>query len=250
MDKSKIRALPDFERRVRAIYAIYKYANYLALTYRSGSQLLGYHDNGFTTVQSRAKPNKLQTVAEHTFLTALLAALFKSAFEDVLPEPVDFESLYEALIFHEIGEVALTDLPDDGSHNRELKGTFEHTTMQLCSLPFAQASRIVDNFDTLMDDKSLAHVIDKAAFLLDLIILSKFGFSGSVERKFRKGSMSDQDRYYHDATGSDDPVDCVFAHFLKTTHASPWREFFVGIIEAGYADLGRDIPQTIRDKFY
>ena len=180
---------------------------------------------------------------EHIGWLVNLVTIFEDFFGVYYPRLYNFQPQWHAImhgvIFHEIGEIELGDLTDDGTFDRRQKDKAEWEAFEsfMTGFPPDAAKRHLQEFAEVQDAIDIKYVFDKAAFLFAHGFYKHyFNVQGSADEK-SKGpwKISEQDLAYCEKIGSPRAVDLVYAHFLDHTRKiqAP-RPFFIGMAEAMY----------------
>lgn len=180
---------------------------------------------------------------EHIGFLVSLVAVFEDNFGSYYPMLYNFQpqwhSIMHGVIFHEIGEIEIGDLTDDGTFDRKEKERKEWETFEqfMTGFPPDAARRHLQEFAELQDATDIKYCFDKATFVFAHGVFKHyFDIQGSTEPK--EGNLhvvGKMDRMYEEKIGSPRAVDIIFAHFLEHTQKlqAP-RPFFIGMAEAMY----------------
>ena len=180
---------------------------------------------------------------EHIGWLVNLVTIFEDFFGAYYPRLYNFQpqwhSIMHGMIFHEIGEVEIGDLTDDGTFDRREKDILEWAAFKEFMTGFPQnvATCHLQEFAEVQDATDIKCCFDKAAFLYAHGFFKHyFDIQGSIENKSNgHWKVSEQDLAYCKEIGSPRAVDLIFAHFLdRSKNLLAPRPFFIGMAEAMY----------------
>ncbi|PSN84255.1 hypothetical protein B9Q01_01560 [Candidatus Marsarchaeota G1 archaeon OSP_D] len=135
-----------------------------------------------------------ESVADHTFRTALLAMLLS----DLIDSAIDKERVLRMALIHDLAEcyVGDWDLETTNTIGKEVKKRVEETAIKkvLSFLPAQIASRYYHTWKEFEENSSkeakIVHLADKLEAVMQAFELSKFGYSKSVKREFERNLES------------------------------------------------------------
>lgn len=178
---------------------------------------------------------------EHIGWLVSLVAIFEDFFGVYLPRLYNcqpqWHSIMHGLIFHEIGEIEIGDLTDDGAFDRKEKEHKEWRVFEdfMTDFPQDAAKRHMQEFAELQDAVDYKYCFDKAAFLFAHGFFKHyFNIQGDTDGSggYTVGKL---DLMYKEKVGSPRAVDIIFAHFLDHTKKIQGpRPFLIGMTEAMY----------------
>ncbi|MBR3320307.1 hypothetical protein IKG20_03325 [Candidatus Saccharibacteria bacterium] len=206
---------------------------------------MGYSKFGMTPYipeGARLHPNLQVSDADHICWLVNLVTIFEDFFGPYFPILYNYQpqwhSIMHGMIFHEIGEIEIGDLTDDGSFNREEKESLELQTFAnfMDEFPEEAAKRHFCEFTEVQAAQDIKYCFDKGAFVFAHGFFKHyFDIQGNSDSKITLWPVSAQDMNYRKKIGSPRAVDLIFAHFLEHTQKIPEpRPFFIGMAEAMY----------------
>ena len=176
--------------------------------------------------------------AEHTLGTLILLRLI-SEFQPEVLEKLNYRELNDVLLLHEIGEIELGDIPDDGSRNEDFKNQTEYRVAESFVKVFGNRRRIMHIFKNFQKRArrtgELLYMIDKAEAILQGLIYEKQGRGGHLFKK--PAEVTERDRLSYEATGRDDLVDIWAYGFVKRSRKFRFYEQIFSIIEEAVIDV-------------
>lgn len=167
---------------------------------------------------------------EHQAKVAWLVSAFISAdgvdaFELPIADMIVW-SLITVGLCHDIGEVNIGDIPDDGNLMHDTKDAIELKVFDELASVYPQewrdeASRDYRRFQQKTNGNGQAlYVIDKLEAVLAQLFYEKHGCPGKITAK---PVPTDSDKYYMAETGSESSADCWAAHFCAHIRDFPER---------------------------
>lgn len=227
------------EERYQRIWRDYATLKRQCQIMRAGYARLGIYPG---TADGKVEPLRSESVAEHTYGTLILLDEI-AMFCPELVSDVELVRGMRLLLRHEVGEGEIGDLPDDGRRDEARKDKMELLAMmRFCQeLPREHGPAIVRDFTKFQQRSSeLAQVIycvDKIEAVLQGLIYEQDG-RGDLSRKPEVAeSLSEQDKYYMQQTGSKRLVDNWSAHFFDLTREFRYAPVFRAILRAAVEDV-------------
>ena len=245
---------PDFDEKCDRVWEKYKFMMEQRNVTRMGFVKLGFYNR---YVPPRLDADEPMNDAEHVFECVNLLFLVRSFFSEEIRQALGYTPnwvyCYEQLLIHELGEVLIGDLTDDGTCDAGKKDADEREVLRqfLDDFPNEPKKMLGASFDEFQKNRGIGRCIDKAVFVLDHGAFRANGIDGEMTKKEGTFGLSEQDIFYRRAVGTDRSVDSIYAHFLDQTKHLPLRFIFVGIIEAMYrAEYGEcgqrgKVPDTL-----
>lgn len=178
------------------------------------------------------------TDADHVFHLVNSVIVFKDFFGQFIPWLYGFQpqwlNIVEEMVFHEIGELEIGDLPDDGSRDTAAKDRMEQEIFDkfMVGFPEAVQARHQQQFAAVRDGTDIGKLFDKQGFLNGIAFAKAHGFEGEVSLCTQ---LSAQDNKYRKLGKTDRCFDLVYADMLVKYRYHPFLPFFMGINEATYA---------------
>lgn len=249
--------IPNFDERCLLVYQRWRYAMIQKYVPRMGYVKFGVYGLE-NTASGLLSPETPISDSDHIFALVVLVRIYEDVFGKFYPRlfmyQPDWCNVMAGLINHELGEIEIGDLTDDGTYNKVEKDRIETKVFDDYMRGFdadVQRARKAE-FSEVQNGKDIKKLFDKVVFVLAQGFLKHhFNLEGSMDYKGQNFYLSNQDRRYVEATGSTRPVDNLFAHFLDISRdLTVSRGFFIGIIEAMYReDYGGKIPDGVK-RFY
>lgn len=167
---------------------------------------------------------------EHQAKTAWLVLAFLSTETGIFELPVADKALWSlvtAALCHDVGELEIGDIPDDGN---SLHGTKDEAELKVfdklaCSFPSEWRDRVVNDYRRFQKKNDngngqALYVVDKLEAVLMQLFYEKHGCPGRITAK---PVPTDSDKYYMEITGSESSADCWAAHFYAHIQSFPER---------------------------
>ena len=219
----------------------------LAWINRAGFWRLGYYAAHDAKSVVGSHP---QNDYEHSHSSVVILSLLK----DFFPKKFGFikKRHYDCMSDHELGELVILDICDDGSADTAAKDERELELMReyLKDFPKKARKRREECFRSLQSKDDVCYLVDKFDFLLGQLYLIKNGFKVTdITSKRETGGMSPADKHYSELTDTKRSIDVCFAHALDNTSGIVGREYLIGIVEAAYADVGMEVPEKVKDLY-
>lgn len=190
------------------------------------------------------------TDADHIFHLVNAVILFKDYFGQFIPWLYGFQpqwlDIVEQVVFHEIGETSIGDLPDDGSRDTAKKDEQEQQVFDEFMVGFPEAAQVKHQkqFAAVRDGTDIGKLFDKQGFLNGIAYLNSHGINGSI---FLCTNLSAQDNKYRRLVRTDRCFDLVYADMLVKYRKHPFLPFFMGINEAIYAIVYNKFDPRVPD---
>ena len=129
----------------------------------------------------RVRAKRLESISEHCHSCLLLANLFYPIYPE--REKIDIGKVNKMLIYHEIGEVIIGDVPMIDKRNHGKKADAEHQAWRklLCGLPYEQ-----EVYDLLMEFDEHKTPESKYAYYIDKLDATKTMKRYYDEHRFHK----------------------------------------------------------------
>lgn len=250
-------AIPGFDDKCFLLYERWKYTLIQKYVPRNGYVRFGMWKLDTDRMTGLLKSNSPVSDADHVFALMNLVLCYRDIFGKYYPPLFGFQPQWDSimcgLIYHEIGEIEIGDLVDDGSTDRKLKDKLESKVFDSFMTGFdddVQRARKRE-FAELQDGTDIKKLFDKAVFVLAQGFFKwMFNLEGGMDYKLTHYALSRQDKEFMRLTKSSRPVDNLYAHFLSVSQGHISRGFFMGTIEAMYRqDFGCEVPETVK-QFY
>lgn len=209
-------------RGCKRIWEGYKMFAQTAAVSRSGYFLTGVSDEQEDTGNlAMMFCQRGESGLEHQAKVAWLAMAFSMMWEMRNVVDVDLVTLFVALS-HDVGEIDIGDIPDDGNARHDSKDEKEFETFKKMAVSFGpingctRGAELVRQFEHFQRKDSqvgqFIYALDKLEAVLTLANLERLGHVGSM---MSKPHPTEQDLYFVKQTGSDNPVDCWAAHMCS-----------------------------------
>lgn len=235
------RKFPGLEQKFETAYTKLCYTGLQKYVPRMGYSKFGM--TPYIPEGARLERDSQVNDLEHIGWLVNLVTIFEDFFGMYFPRLYKFQPQWHAimhgLIFHEIGEIEIGDLTDDGTFDRKNKERQEWEVFEnfMTDFPPDVAQRHSQEFAEVQSAVDIKYMFDKAAFLFAHGFYKHyFNIQGSAEPKANSlHKIGELDLMYMEKTGSPRAVDIIFAHFLDHTRKlqAP-RPFFIGMAEAMY----------------
>ena len=241
--------IPNFDERCRNFYKAWKFKTDQRLVRRMGFVKMRFYKNRDVKELFYPEDREIDD-AVHVLGMIDAIILFKDFFGSYISlmygyQPQWLEHVEEAL-FHEVGEIGIGDWTDDGSYDTEEKDRLEQTVFDdfMAFFPEEAQERHQKQFARVRDNRTVVKLFDKEAFILGIGYLKSKCIVGTMRSKI---GITERDREFCKKTGSERPIDNVFAGLLNHYKGSPLLPFFVGITEAIYAEDFKEIDSSVKD---
>ena len=256
--------LEIYEEICKRIWQAYKLYCGTAFVSRSGFELVGLTK---ATDDAESKAEKFvrrgESSLEHQAKVAWLCSVFSSNFPGFFGKRQFNESriissdwiLMTTGLSHDIGEVVLGDIPDDGNPLHDTKDAKESEVFQKMLQGYDDDDRValLAAFTEFQDKSTHAgkalFTLDKLDAVLTLILMEMYGRFGSIASK---PAPTDSDIHFWHETGTPSATDCWCAHMKSLIRDFPdaivWPVdalLTVAIRDArgkNFSWWGRDIP--------
>ena len=231
------------------IWQIYKKVREGDLVIRSGFGLCGVYDYHTDNALNHRHP---ESDSEHANGCIEIARNL-SRFCPNLFDINEWIRIFDLLRYHDLGEVAYGDHPDDGTQDIRDKNAVELAAFKqvVSYLPLDQAVILVQDF---RDFQILGHgfiadayqykrisfckLCDKLDAVLRAIIYELSGVGGDIKYKGEfHPPVSDRDTFYARCTGSQQISQTWALHFLDICHKYPFFALFFTILKAAVCEV-------------
>ena len=248
------------EADARRIWEAYKMFSGTSYIVRTGFQCFGLTQD-YSVEWLDGIANKFyergQSSLEHQGNVTLLCNLFSSNFPGFFGQNTltaqEFQHIWAlsmVSLFHDVGEIKVGDLPDDGRRAHAVKQAEEYKAfLKFVETGFSpdDARDIIDGYKAFSDHNSYMYnalyALDKADAVLTLIFLEKNGVIGNMKHKVDYTRL---DKKTMEVTGTSNPVDCLALHLKMIFENLNLPD---GITEPIYAVLRVAILDT-RNEFF
>ena len=191
-----------------------------------------------------------QNVLEHSYMVTALAVILYSMFEELRDE---FSPYYvQALLFHDIGETKIGDIPDDGTAEAIAKKDaqeFKFLSEFVEDFDYDTAEGILADFGRLQRKGNILYMLDKLEWIFFVGHLTPSGDAGSMNYKETHLGLTEQDKHAIEVTGSYRTVDAMVVHFLEHTRGIKGRDVMVSLIESMYMSIDGLIPAFVGELY-
>ena len=191
-----------------------------------------------------------QNVQEHSYLVTALAVIMYSMFEEIQEYfPPNF---IETLLFHDIGETKIGDIPDDGTAEAIAKKDaqeFKFLSEFVEDFDYDTAEGILADFGRLQRKGNILYMLDKLEWIFFVGHLTPSGDAGSMNYKETHLGLTEQDKHAIEVTGSYRTVDAMVVHFLEHTRGIKGRDVMVSLIESMYMSIDGLIPAFVGELY-
>lgn len=216
---------------------------HLYLQPRSGEQMLyfGQKPEGAKEIE---RPS---SVLEHTALILAQTDIIIKMFAPMYPFLRKIGP-HEILLYHDIAEKILSDIPDDGTMSKEEKDKIEAGIVHdfLSVFPKKDRNRIYQKFREFQKANSFEYVMDKFNFIIMQAFLVANGKDGDMRHKEELGLLKEQDKNFMKTVGSYRALDNTYVHFLTITKGIRGRTICIGIMEQVYNQLFGEVPESVK----
>ena len=158
---------------------------------------------------------------------------------------VNWHREMQAFLIHELGEVEIGDVPDNGTMNQSLKDAEEHEAFEQFNKNVVDPinrSKLLNVFEQFQARIPFAYAADKLAFIIGQANLVKLGLFGDMAGPMMKGDLSKLDIESVNATWSTNPIDNVVHRFVEQTRDHFYQPIYLAFIEAIYRDIYPNDP--------
>ena len=233
----------EYAREVRKMreqnfWKLYKYIKWLAFIVRWGVNLTGRY--GLRLDLKPIMKNDTEKDSDHALAMSWMTAVYKLLYGEI-PDDDDltyegqkkradfWEDLAIGLLVgdtHDVDEIKSGDTADDGHADRTAKEMREHETMtevySLFSLPIML--KLLSGFEQFQNRSTefgeIEYVCDKFEAIWSNFLFDERGMFGSMGFKQEHFTeITEQDRYFMDVIGSDDPTQVWLAHGINQSYA-------------------------------
>lgn len=227
------------DERYRQIWRNYATFKKQETVMRAGFARVGVYPG---TPDGRTEPLRSESVAEHVLGTLELLDEIAMFCPEVISETEALRCM-RLLLKHEVGEVEIGDIPDDGRYDGAKKDENELRVMMRYAetLPASYGVQTVHDFVDFQNKRSalaqMAYCIDKIEAVLQCLLYEQEGRNVTCADEALVQSLSEQDRKYMRQTGSAQVVDNWSAHCLDLIRDFWCAPMFVGILRAAVEDV-------------
>ena len=199
---------------------------------------------------------------EHQAKVAWLCSAFANNFPDFfgrysMVNEIQTLNAWELLVIalsHDIGEIVVGDIPDDGSADDFFKDQAEQKVFNELIKCYSPAKRdeLLRGFSQFQSRDSTAGLalygLDKLEALLTQIVLAEKGLFGSL---FNQDYISEANRYYMSLTDSTSPIEVWAAHMKAHLLEAPEavKKPIFTLFEVALKELTGDLPEWWRWSF-
>jgi len=247
--------VPEVCKRIWDGYVLYVKS---AAVTRRGVEALGLADSlggsGKEVVEAffYRGESDLEHQAKVGWLTLAFLNNFPGFFGE-LPNRSGFQpevwSLLTVALCHDIGEVGIGDIPDDGRPEHDLKNDTEFKVFKIlmrafCSYNAGESIAVFERFQQKRPSTGAAlFMLDKLEAVLTLLFLEKHGAVGNLENK---ASLTAQDKYFMKAAESNNPADVWAIHFKLVAQggfSKNLSEPVLKMMETAFVDVRGELPK-------
>lgn len=225
--------------RGQQVWQKYYYLKRESRVVRSGFGLYGVYDYDPEQPFDGARS---ESDLEHTAGMTALTTLTSLYYPELIP-PAELSLYLAAAQLHEIGEVELGDLPDDGTRNEQQKCQAERAAVEryVRDLPAPFGAELAMFFIEFQHRSTrrgrILYGLDKLEAVLQGLIYEREGRGGHSLNKSRRRKLSAQDRQNIADTGSPKLADIWAVHFMERILATPEEPVFLEVLEAAVRDV-------------
>lgn len=225
--------------RYRQIWRNYATFKKQETVMRAGFARVGVYPG---TPDGRTEPLRSESVAEHVLGTLELLDEIAMFCPEMMSEAETLRCM-RLLLKHEVGEVEIGDIPDDGRYDGAKKDENELRVMMRYAetLPAPYGIQTVHDFVDFQNKRSalaqMAYCIDKIEAVLQCLLYEQEGRNVTCVDETLVQNLSEQDRKYMRQTGSAQVVDNWSAHCLDLIRDFWCAPMFVGILRAAVEDV-------------
>ena len=231
------------------IWQTYKNVRAGDLVVRSGFGLCGVYE-----FDPNAGPNYRhpESDTEHAAGCIEIARCLMRAYPQIFTTD-EWLRIFDLLKYHDLGETAYGDHPDDGTQDTEEKNSIELSTFtKLVAFLLSDGDdNLLQDFQSFqnLDSKSkhddpryylasFCKLCDKLDAVLHAIIYELNGVGGDLAYKEQcYDSLSDRDAYYILLTGTTKIAPNWAIHFMDSCHIYPHFAMFFGILESAVREV-------------
>ena len=209
---------------------------------RSGFGLYGIYPYDLETGSEIGPVVRSESDAEHSFGVAVLVMLVAMYCPEFI-HPSEAVICLQVALLHEIGEIVVGDIPDDGRRDEAGKKERElQVVMQFVKdLPSPHDTSLMLAFLELQDRSPrlgrLLHGLDKLEAVLQGLIYEKEGHGGDILNKALQIQLSRQDHENMQRSASTRLVDIWAVHFLDIIQGTPEAPLLRRILRAAVLDV-------------
>ena len=209
---------------------------------------------GFTNYGCHSDDNhaenysRAESVAEHTLGTMTLIELMEMFYPDE-GSPEIYARCKRLMRFHDLGETAAGDTPDNGTRDKAAINLAEYTCLNenISHLPDEVKEAILNDFDIFngsplelagkeLKVHELCKLADKTDAILRGLVYERHHHCGHYAN-VPEGTGSKRESEYAKIMNSDKLVDIFFAGFIKDYHRYSYFPIFLDIIRAAIIDV-------------
>ena len=241
-----------YQERCKKIWEGYKLYSGTAYVIRKGVELAGLSKVGDSTDVKSTFLKRGESALEHQAKMAWLCGAFVSNFIDFFEGKTvtlaDYWYLTTVSLCHDVGEVAIGDIPDDGSSDHVGKDAMELEVLS----GFTKAYDEVDGciiLDIFHDFQKKDTKYGKALYALDkleaVMTLFFLELNGHSSANMQKKSLTESDRHYIELTGTTCVADCWAAHLVANTKDFPdvVTRPILALLETVMIDVRGELPE-------
>lgn len=158
-------------------------------------------------------------------------------------------SIITVALCHDVGEVGIGDIPDDGRPEHDSKSdtelrVFKTLMRAFCSYNASEATAVFERFQQKYSSTGAAlFMLDKLEAVLTLLFLEKHGAIGNLENK---ANLTTQDKYFMEAAESNNPADVWAIHFklvVQGGFSKSLSEPVLKMMETAFVDVRGKLPE-------
>lgn len=206
---------------------------------RSGYAMFGVYE----MPKKRLVDKRSESVLEHAGGIIALMTMLNMFY----PEMFEFsEADFRFMLLHDLPEIYMGDIPDDGRQEKDTKRSLEEEYFSLMMKQFPEKESRenlirLNKYQLGADEKSRKlFLIDKLEAVLQAMVYQ------TIAKKFDRvysreiSTLSERDRKFAEEIGSTEMVDLFLVNFLDKTQGfiEEERDIAIGIIVAGFLNLG------------
>ncbi len=233
------------------IWQMYKKVREGDLVIRSGFGLCGVYDYDPNSEINYRRP---ESDSEHANCCVEIARNISRAYPGLFSLK-EWLRIFDLLKYHDLGEVAYGDVPDDGTRDAKEKNTTELAAFRkaVSHLPEMHAKVLIQDFKDFqaldfgpapkMDAfqyklVSFCKLCDKMDAVLRAIVYELNGVGGDLDYKAKHHPpVSSRDAFYASCTGTTKIAPNWALHFLDFCHGYPHFSFFFAILRAAVCEV-------------
>lgn len=209
----------NLRRKCEKIWEGYKLFASAAYVSRKGFELTGLTRNtGDSAPVAETFERRGDSGLEHMAKTAWLAVAFKENFPTFFSRAASSHELFYRMLIvelcHDVGEVAIGDIPDDGNALHDTKDAAEREVFEMMTRSFDRSGVHVARLFAEFQEKDTClgramYAIDKIEAVLTLIFLEQYEQYGVIDKK---PFVTNADRHFMRLTHTPCATDCWAAH--------------------------------------